>query len=152
VRIVVGSDHAGFSLKEHVRALLERQGHAVVDVGTFSTESTDYPDWGRAVAERVVTLEADAVGEPVRGVAICGSGIGIAIAANKVQGARAALAHDATTAKLSRQHNDANIICFGERITGRAVVEEALRAFLETPFEGGRHALRVEKLNKLGPT
>jgi ribose 5-phosphate isomerase B len=146
MRVVVGSDHAGFTLKQHLKAMLELAGHAVLDVGTDSTASTDYPDWGVLVAERVVELERAGDGV-VRGVAVCGSGIGISIAANKVRGARAALVHDETTARLARLHNDANIVCFGERTIGRIVAEEALRAFLTTEFEGGRHQGRVDKLN-----
>jgi ribose 5-phosphate isomerase B len=149
MRVIVGSDHAGFALKSHLKAMLELAGHEVLDVGTDSTESTDYPDWGRKVAEKVVELERAGEGA-VCGVAVCGSGIGISIAANKVKGARAALVHDETSARLARQHNDANIVCFGERLVGRVVAEEALRVFLATEFEGGRHQKRVDKLNADG--
>jgi ribose 5-phosphate isomerase B len=142
VKVVVGSDHAGFKLKEHLKELLQKWGHEVVDVGTHSTESTDYPDHGAAVGRAVVEQHA-------MGLAVCGSGIGISIAANKVPGVRAALVGDATAARLSRQHNDANVICLGERLIGAALAEDALKAFLETPFEGGRHARRVEKLDKI---
>ena len=142
MKIVVGSDHAGFQLKEHLKKVLADWGHQVEDVGTHSTESTDYPDWGAAVGRR-------AVAEHTLGVAVCGSGIGISIAANKVPGVRAALVGDATAARLARQHNDANVLCLGERLTGPAVAEDALKAFLEAKFAGGRHGKRVEKLAKL---
>jgi ribose 5-phosphate isomerase B len=138
MRVVVGSDHAGYELKQHLKYRLTAWGHEVEDVGTHSTDSCDYPVFGVAVGRRVVALGPDA-----RGVAVCGSGIGISIAANRVGGVRAALVSEPTAAKLSRQHNDANVICFGERLIGRAVAEEALRVWLETPFEGGRHARRV---------
>jgi ribose 5-phosphate isomerase B len=142
MKVVVGSDHAGFQLKEHLKKVLVHWGHEVEDVGTHSTESTDYPEWGAAVGRRVVEEQA-------LGLAVCGSGIGISIAANKVPGVRAALVSEATSARLSREHNDANVLCLGERLIGPAVAEDALKAFLETPFSGGRHAKRVEKLQAL---
>jgi ribose 5-phosphate isomerase B len=144
VKIVVGSDHAGLQLKNHLKDLLGRWGHEVVDVGTHSTESTDYPDWGVAVGRKLMELGSDA-----RGLCVCGSGIGISMAANKVQGVRAALVHDSTEARLARQHNDANVLCLGQRTTGEVVAEDALKTFLETGFEGGRHQKRVDKLNNL---
>jgi ribose 5-phosphate isomerase B len=142
MKVVVGSDHAGFRLKEQLKERLTAWGHDVEDVGTHSTESVDYPHYGAAVGARVVALGGEA-----RGVCVCGSGIGISIAANKVPGVRAALVTEPTAARLSRQHNDANVICFGERIIGAAVAEESLRVWLETPFEGGRHARRVAQLD-----
>ena len=142
--IVVGSDHAGFHLKEHLKSLLQKWGHDVVDVGTHTTDSTDYPDYGVAVGKKVIELGSEA-----RGVAVCGSGIGISMAANKVTGVRAALVSDSTGARLSRLHNDANVLCLGERLIGPTVAEDALKAFLETGFEGGRHEKRVDKLNAL---
>jgi ribose 5-phosphate isomerase B len=147
MKIVVGSDHAGYALKEHLKSLLVRWGHDVIDLGTHSSESTDYPDYGAAVGRKVVELEKEG---PVRGLCVCGSGIGISIAANKVAGVRAALAYDTTAARLARQHNDANIVCVGERMVGPAVAEDTLKTFLDTPFEGGRHQRRVDKLNALG--
>lgn len=140
--VVIGSDHAGYGLKSLLADKLTAWGHNVEDVGAHSTASVDYPEYGRAVGERVVQLGGDA-----RGVCVCGSGIGISIAANKVAGVRAALVSEPTAARLSRQHNDANVICFGERLIGAAVAEEALRVWLETPFEGGRHARRVAMLD-----
>jgi ribose 5-phosphate isomerase B len=147
MKVVIGSDHAGFRLKEFVKEMLTKSGHEVTDVGTHNTESTDYPDWGTAVASKVVELEKSG---DVKGICVCGSGIGISIAANKVPGARAALVYESTAARLARQHNNANIICLGERLVGPALAEDAVKAFLETPFEGGRHARRVDKLNSLG--
>jgi len=145
VRIAVGSDHAGIHLKtalaEHLRAL----GHEVVDVGTHGEERVNYPDFGAAVGRLVVTGEAE------RGVLVCGSGIGICMAANKVTGVRAGVAYDNTTAELMRAHNDAQIICFGERLTSPEVAVAALDVFLATPFEGGRHQERVDLLDHLNP-
>ena len=144
MRVVVGSDHAGYRLKEYLKDRLTAWGHSVEDVGTHSADSCDYPLFGLAVGRRVVAL-----GEGGRGLAVCGSGIGISIAANKVPGVRAALVQEPTAARLSRQHNDANVICFGERLIGQAVAEEALRVWLKTPFEGGRHSRRVAQLEPL---
>jgi ribose 5-phosphate isomerase B len=139
-RVAVGSDHAGFGLKSMLIDDLRIAGHEVVDLGAHDRTSVDYPDFGTAVANAVVG------GSVEFGVCVCGSGIGISIAANRVHGARAALAHDVTSARLSREHNDANIVCFGERLIGVEVAREALRVFLATPFEGGRHQARVTKL------
>ena len=139
-RIAIGSDHAGFALKSLLTDQLRADGHEVLDQGTHDLASVDYPDFGTAVAVQVTTGQADV------GVCVCGTGVGISIAANRVPGARAALVHDTTTARLSRQHNDANIVCFGERTTGVEVARDALRVFLATPFEGGRHEKRVAKL------
>ena len=143
MKVVVGSDHAGFPLKEHLKKALGEWGHDVIDLGTHSTESTDYPEYGAAVGKKVIELGA-------RGLCVCGSGIGISIAANKVPGVRAALVTDATAARLAREHNDANVLCLGERLIGRAVAEDALKAFLDTPFAGGRHERRVKQLDALG--
>jgi ribose 5-phosphate isomerase B len=144
MKVVIGSDHAGFVLKTKVKEWLEKWGHEVIDVGAHSADSVDYPDFGAAVGRKVIEL-----GPEARGVAVCGSGIGISIAANKIAGVRAALVHDVTGARLSRMHNDANVICFGERQIGAQNAEDALHAFLGTAFEGGRHAKRVEKLTAL---
>lgn len=143
--LVVGSDHAGLALKDKLKVHAERLGLKVEDVGTHTADSVDYPDFGRAVAHRVVEL----IPEGALGLAVCGSGIGIAMAANKVKGARAALCHDVTSAKLAREHNDANVLCLGERLTGVAVAEACLEAFLSTEFAGGRHERRVQKLAEL---
>lgn len=137
----MGSDHAGYELKTQVARQLVDAGHEVVDLGTGSAEvSVDYPEYGRAVAERVVAGGAD------YGVCVCGTGIGISIAANKVSGARAALAYDVTTASLARRHNDANVLCLGGRTTGPAQAADVVTTFLVTAFEGGRHQRRIDDI------
>ena len=138
--IAVASDHAGFDLKEILKSDLQQAGYAVLDLGTNSTASVDYPDFGRAMAETI------AAGTVEKGVIVCGTGIGISIAANRNPKVRAALVHDVTSARLTREHNDANVIAFGGRLIGTEVAREALKVFLKTPFEGGRHANRVAKL------
>lgn len=139
--IAVGSDHAGFSMKQTLAELLVELGHEVLDCGTNSTNSVDYPDFGVAVGRAV------AEGEAQGGLCVCGSGIGIAMAANKVAGVRAATVWDETSARLARQHNDANVICLGERLIGAEVAVAALKAWLAAEFAGGRHSARVNKLN-----
>ena len=142
MRIAVGSDHAGFELKEKLKAYLAKQGHEVVDLGTNSTDSVDYPLFGYAVGEYVAKGRAD------RGVLACGTGIGIAMAANKVPGIRAGTPTDLFATHLMRQHNDANVISFGARQVAAPLAEAMLDAFLETPFEGGgRHERRVKQLD-----
>jgi ribose 5-phosphate isomerase B len=140
--IAVASDHAGFDLKETLKRDLQDAGYAVLDLGTNSTASVDYPDFGQAMGEAI------AAGKAEKGVLVCGSGIGISIAANRNPKVRAALAHDVTSARLSREHNDANVIAFGQRLIGVEAAREALKVFLKTPFEGGRHAGRVSKLSR----
>ena len=138
--IAVGSDHAGFHLKEHVKAVLAAWGHEIVDVGTDSPESVDYPDFAAQAAGLVARGEADC------GVLACGSGNGVAIVANKVAGIRAVNAHDAAEAEMARRHNDANVLTLsGARLAG-AEADGIVSAFLSTEFEGGRHARRVEKI------
>lgn len=142
-RITIGSDHAGFSVKEIIRKYLESAGYSVSDVGTSSEESVDYPDYGKAVGESVVSKQADL------GIAVCGTGIGISIAANKVPGIRAALAHDVNTARLAREHNDANVLALGGRIvTGEAAIE-MVQVFLITAYLGGRHQRRLDKITAI---
>jgi ribose 5-phosphate isomerase B len=142
-RIAIGSDHAGFSVKEAIRKFLETAGYAVDDQGTWSEESVDYPDYGKAVGERVVSRQADL------GIAVCGTGIGISIAANKVPGIRAALAHDVMTARLAREHNDANVLALGGRVvTGEAAIE-MVQVFLTTVYLGGRHQRRLDKITAI---
>jgi ribose 5-phosphate isomerase B len=140
VRIAIGADHAGFLLKEHLKETLTRLGHAVEDHGTDSDASVDYPpicfSVGRAVAE----------GRADRGIVLGGSGQGEQIAANKIAGVRAALCHDLYTARLSRQHNDANILSMGGRIVAFGLADEILTLWLETPFDGGRHQRRVDQI------
>ncbi len=144
--VAVGSDHAGFGLKEEIAKHLVERGIEVVDIGTHSTDRVDYPDYGAAVGRAVVS------GRAQLGVAVCGSGLGICMAANKIAGVRAASVHDVTSARLTRQHNDANVICLGERLIGVEVAKDAVDAWLEATFEGGRHADRVAKLDALAPT
>ena len=141
--IAIGSDHAGYSLKQRLAAELRTLGHEVLDLGAHDADRVDYPDFGAAVGRAVAGAEADL------GVCVCGSGIGIAMAANKVPGVRAAPVHDATSARLARQHNDANVLCLGERLLDPDVASEAVRAWLDAEFEGGRHVKRVAKLAEL---
>lgn len=143
MRIAVGSDHAGFSLKREVAARLQELGHQIIDLGTDSDEPVDYPHICAAVARQVVAGAAD------RGVVLGGSGQGEAIAANKVNGARAALCNDLFTARLSREHNDANVLSMGARIVAPALAFEILDVFLETEFQGGRHVARVEQISAI---
>jgi ribose 5-phosphate isomerase B len=143
MRIAIGSDHAGFRLKETLKAWLVESGHEVVDVGTHSEERVDYPDFGAAVGLAVASCEAE------RGVAVCGSGQGICMAANKVAGIRAGVVRDREDAEMIRRHNDANVACFGERFTTPEIALGALDVFLTTDFDGGRHADRVAKLAEL---
>lgn len=140
MKISIGSDHAGFDLKEQLKNYLEEEGYEVIDEGTYSLESVDYPDFGKKVGQRVADKEAD------RGLVVCGSGIGISIAANKVPGIRCALVSEPLSARLSRQHNDANVLALGGRLTGLEMAKECLRVFLQTDFEGGRHQRRIDKL------
>jgi ribose 5-phosphate isomerase B len=142
MRWIAGSDHAGLELKRALIAKLRELGDDVTDVGTNDTTSVDYPDFGAEVGRRVVA-------ENARGLVVCGSGIGISIAANKIHGVRCALVHDRYTAELARQHNDANVISMGARVLGPGVAEDALLAFRSTEFLGGRHANRVTKLDAL---
>ena len=144
VRIAVGADHAGYELKQALAEHLRTAGHEVTDCGTHATGRVDYPDFGAAVGRTV------AVGDADLGVCVCGSGNGIAMAANKIAGVRAAVAYDVTSARLARAHNDANVLCIGERLTGAEVALEALDAWLDASFDGGRHQARVAKLDALG--
>jgi len=139
--IALGADHAGVALKDALRTALEARGIAVQDHGTMATASVDYPDFAHSVARAV---EA---GEATKGVLVCGSGIGMAIAANRHPGIRAVVLHNGTEARLARAHNDANIASFGARTTGLEVALDALIAFLDTPYEGGRHDRRLAKLD-----
>lgn len=140
MRIVVGADHAGYALKQLLAARLAELGHAVTDLGTDSEEPVDYPEFGAAVGRAV----AAGVGE--LGLCVCGTGIGIGMAANKVPGVRAAVVHDITTARLARMHNHANVLCLGARVIGEQVAKDALDAFLEAQPQGGRHDRRVAEL------
>jgi ribose 5-phosphate isomerase B len=142
--IALGSDHAGLPLKQAIKTALEAQGHSVLDAGTHGPESVDYPDFAQAVASQVT------MGAARFGVLVCGTGIGMAMAANRYPGIRAAVLHDATEARLTRAHNDANIACFGARTIGVEVALDALTAFLAGSYEGGRHDRRLAKLAQPG--
>ena|SRR5919197_734717 len=144
-RIGIGSDHAGFRLKESVKRWLIDHSYTVLDFGTASEEPCDYPDFAIALAEAV------AAGEVERGILICGTGVGMSIVANKFPHLRAAVCHDPTTARFSRAHNDANVLTMGSRITGEMVALDIVNAWLHTPFEGGRHSRRLEKIERLAP-
>jgi ribose 5-phosphate isomerase B len=140
--IAVASDHAGFDLKEILKRDLQQAGHDVLDLGTNSAASVDYPDYGAAMADAIAS------GRAAKGVLVCGTGIGISIAANRNPKVRAALAHDVTSARLSREHNDANVVAFGARLIDPETAREALKVFLASAFEGGRHVGRVAKLSR----
>jgi ribose 5-phosphate isomerase B len=144
-RIAVGADHAGFEMKELLAGRLRELGHEVIDLGTYSDDRVDYPEFGAAVGRAVAGGEADL------GICSCGSGIGVSIAANKIPGVRAATVHDVTSARLSREHNDANVMCVGARFVGPQVALDALDAFVTAEFENGRHAARVAALDALLP-
>lgn len=143
MRIAIGSDHAGFDLKNEVGIHLRSAGHEVVDLGANDTASVDYPDFGAAVGQAVASADVEL------GIAVCGSGIGICMAANKIQGVRAATVHDVTSARMTRLHNDANVMCLGERFIGVQVALDAVDVFVSTAFEGGRHSRRVDKITAL---
>lgn len=143
MRIAVGTDHRGFSIRSKVIELVERLGHEVYDVGTFTGDAVDYPDIASLVAEKVSRGEVD------RGILVCGTGLGMCIAANKFHGVRAAPCHDDLTAEMSRLHNDANILCLSADLLGERLIDRMVELWLSTPFEGGRHARRVEKIREL---
>ncbi|HID70297.1 MAG TPA: ribose 5-phosphate isomerase B [Desulfobacterales bacterium] len=138
MKIAIGSDHGGFALKEVILAYLSTLEHDIQDVGCFNNESVDYPVFADLVCEMVAKGEVD------KGILICGTGIGMSMAANKLPGIRAALCSEQYTARMSREHNDANILCMGERVTGPGVAEEIVSTWLSTPFEGGRHLCRIQ--------
>ena len=139
-RIAIGSDHGGFALKEHLKAMLAEAGHAVTDVGCPSPDAVDYPDIAQAL------LQTLASGACRRGILICGTGIGMSIAANRDRRFRAALCHDEYTARMSREHNDADILCLGARVIGAGVAEGIVKTWLATAFAGGRHQTRIDKM------
>lgn len=139
--VALAADHAGFELKDHLREVLVANGREVLDLGTDSAEAVDYPNVAQRLAHCLEQGEAD------RGVLVCGSGTGVAIAANRHPWIRAAACHDVTSARLARSHNDANVLALGARLTGPATALEILETFLDTPFEGGRHARRVAMLS-----
>jgi ribose 5-phosphate isomerase B len=140
MKIAVGSDHRGFEAKSRIVSVLHPLGHEVLDAGPAVRECVDYPDFAFEVARAVGEGRAE------RGILICGTGIGMCIVANKVRGVRAAPCHDCITAEMSRRHNDANVLCLSADLLGEELIERMVRIWLETPFEGGRHARRVEKI------
>ncbi|QIB68193.1 ribose 5-phosphate isomerase B [Aminipila butyrica] len=143
MKIAIASDHGGLDLKEHLKEYLQEQGLEVLDLGTHTAESVDYPEYGKACAEAVVS------GQAHRGIVCCGTGIGISIAANKVRGARCALCTDVYMAEMTRRHNDANLLALGGRITDLDTAKSITQVWLDTPFEGGRHQRRVDMLNNM---
>lgn len=143
MKVAIGSDHGGFNLKESIKPVLEQLGVTYEDYGTHSIESVDYPDIAERVAHDVASGKFD------RGILICGTGIGIGIAANKVPGIRAALCHDTFSAHASREHNDANILTMGERVIGPGLAADIVKIWLSAEFEGGRHARRIAKISDL---
>jgi ribose 5-phosphate isomerase B len=140
VRIAIGCDHGGLALKREIVAFLNEGGHTVSDCGCHSDESVDYPDFAAAVCLQIASGDAE------RGLLICGTGIGMSIAANRHQGIRAALCHEAFTARMSREHNDANVLCLGGRILGTALALDIVTTWLRTDFTGGRHSRRISKM------
>lgn len=140
MKLVLASDHGGYELKEEIKKHLEEKGYAFEDIGTHSKESVDYPEYGRAAAEFVASGKAD------KGILCCGTGIGISLAANKVKGIRCANVSDTFSAKMSRAHNDANMLSLGGRVVGVGLALEIVDAWLETEFEGGRHQRRIDKI------
>ena len=143
MKIALACDHGGYRLKEVIKSYLEELGIEYVDYGTYSEESVDYPDFAFKAAKGIVNGEAD------RGIFICGTGIGISIAANKVRGIRAALCYNVYAAEMSRRHNDANVLCLGGRVLGEELAKRIVKAWLETPFEGGRHERRINKIHRI---
>lgn len=149
MRVAIGSDHRGFEAKCRIIELLQRLDHDVFDAGTNGSESVDYPDIAAVVARRVGSGEAD------RGILICGTGLGMCIVANKIPGVRAAPCHDDLTAEMSRRHNDLNVLCLSADMLGEKLIDRMVEIWLDTQFEGGRHARRVEKIAEIeaqGPT
>ena len=143
MKFYIATDHAGYAVKDYIKALVTDKGHEIIDLGPDSADRVDYPDFGRKCAEAVAADKGSF------GIVVCGTGIGISMAANKVPGIRAALCHDAYTATMARAHNNAQILAFGERVVGKGVIESMIDAFISTEFEGGRHADRVAKIEKL---
>jgi ribose 5-phosphate isomerase B len=143
MKLYIATDHAGYAVKDFVKELFAKRGYEVIDLGPESSDRVDYPDYAEKVARAVAADPGS------QGVLICGTGIGMSIAANKIKGIRAAEVHDHYTAKMARAHNDANVLCFGERVVGRGEIESIVEAWCTTEFEGGRHANRVAKIMAL---
>lgn len=144
MKYYIGADHAGIEIKAFVKDLFEQRGHEVIDMGPYSKDRVDYPDFAEKVCKKVL----EDVGS--MGILICGSGLGMSMAANKFDGIRAALCHNEYSAKMARKHNDANVLCLGERVSGEGMIEAIIKAWDKAEFEGGRHTQRVEKINALG--
>ena len=143
MKIAIGNDHAAVAMKNEIKAYLEELGHEVINFGTDTTDSVNYPEYGEAVGRAVAAQEVDC------GVLICGTGVGISLAANKVKGVRAAVCSEPVTARLVKEHNNANIIAFDARIVGIEVAKEIVRAYLEAQFQGGRHQTRVDLIHEI---
>lgn len=143
LRVAIGSDHAGYALKEELSDALRADGYDITDFGTHSLESVDYPDIGKTVCAALTAKQCD------RAILVCGTGIGMSITANKIAGIRAAAVSDTFSARMARAHNDANVLCIGARVVGAGLAHELATTFLEIDFEGGRHARRVDKMNAL---
>ena len=143
IKIVIASDHAGYYLKEKIKDFLQKENHDVIDVGCFSAESVDYPEFGAKAIEKILNKEVD------YGILICGTGLGMNIVANRFHGIRAALCHEPFSAKMARLHNNANVLVLGGRIIGDEIAIEVVKTFLRTPFEGGRHQRRINLIEKL---
>jgi ribose 5-phosphate isomerase B len=143
MRIAVGSDHRGVHVKRRIVGFLQERGHEVTDVGTESGDSVDYPDFALPVAEKVSRGQVD------RGILICGTGLGMAIAANKIPGVRATPVHDDLTAELSRSHNDSNVLCLSADLLGQPLIDHIIEIWLKTEFQGGRHARRIDKITAI---
>ncbi|RKX57301.1 MAG: ribose 5-phosphate isomerase B [Thermodesulfobacteriota bacterium] len=142
-KIVIASDHAGYYLKEKIKDFLQKENHDVIDVGCFSAESVDYPEFGAKAIEKILNKEVD------YGILICGTGLGMSIVANRFPGIRAALCHEPFSAKMARLHNNANVLVLGGRVIGDGIAIEIVKTFLKTPFEGGRHERRINLIEKL---
>jgi ribose 5-phosphate isomerase B len=143
MRIAIGTDHRGFPIRPKLIDVLQRLGHEVIDTGTFSPEAIDYPDVASKVAEKVSHGEAE------RGILICGTGLGMCIAANKFPGVRATPCHDDITAEFSRRHNDANVLCLSADLLGERLIDRMVELWMNTPFDGGRHARRLQKISDI---
>ena len=143
MKIAIASDHGGYNLKQKIKKTLEEEGFDYEDLGTHGTRSVDYPDFAHQVAR------GTARGDYQRGIIVCGTGIGVSIAANKVPGIRAALCSDCFSARAAREHNDANVLTLGERVTGPGLAREIVKTFLSSQFEGGRHQGRIEKIEEI---
>lgn len=143
MKILLGADHGGVQLKNEIAGWLKEAGHEVQDLGTNGTESVDYPDYAKAVAGKIVD------GAAQRGILVCGTGQGMAMTANRIPGIRAAVVSDVFSARMSRAHNDANVLCLGQRVVGAGLAREIVEVWLSTAFEGGRHERRVEKIKAL---